>query len=257
MGEGGARRARRGGGRPKSPGNAKNKVRSRILPSIILTPLSQSQLYSCSFASHSRLFCAIRHGAYKRRLCLPLRRVVTCFAVFGVERWGNLPAALAQDARSLRFPTPTLQGAMHPRERMKGGRKEEEGTNEEGGKGEWKVKLVGKNNTHHSKRGNRPRRSLPRKHFSSSLSLLFSFRPDISHSSQRANHTWTFIAPKRTSERTLSQPNKRTERIANPNMDDPPDVRGPTAHPPVFFSGRSTPSSLSCLPRSPAFWQCC
>ena len=181
MGEGGARRARRGGGRPKSPGNAKNKVRSRILPSIILTPLSQSQLYSCSFASHSRLFCAIRHGAYKRRLCLPLRRVVTCFAVFGVERWGNLPAALAQDARSLRFPTPTLQGAMHPRERMKGGRKEEEGTNGEGGKGEWKVKLVGKNNTHHSKRGNRPRRSLPRKHFSSSLSLLFSFRPDISH----------------------------------------------------------------------------
>ena len=128
---------------------------------------------------------------------------------------------------------------------------------EEGGKGEWKVKLVGKNNTHHSKRGNRPRRSLPRKHFSSSLSLLFSFRPDISHSSQRANHTWTFIAPKRTSERTLSQPNKRTERIANPNMDDPPDVRGPTALSPVFFSGRSTPSSLSCLPRSPAFWQCC
>ena len=84
VGEGGARRARRGGGRPKSPGNAKNKVRSRILPSIILTPLSQSQLYSCSFASHSRLFCAIRYGAYKRRLCMPLRRVVTCFAVFGV-----------------------------------------------------------------------------------------------------------------------------------------------------------------------------
>ena len=140
----------------------------------------------------------------------PSRHVFACFAVFGVERWGNLPAALAQDARSLRFPTPTLQGAMHPRERMKGGRKEEEGTNEEGGKGEWKVKLVGKNNTHHSKRGNRPRRSLPRKHFSSSLSsLLFSFRPDISHSSQRANHTWTFIAPKRTSALSRSRTNER------------------------------------------------
>ena len=129
VGEGGARK---GGGRPKSPGNAKNKVRSRILPSIILTPLSQSQLYSCSFASHSRLFCAIRHGAYKRRLCLPLRRVVACFAVFGVERWGNLPAALAQDACSLApLPNPNAAGRNAPtganERREEGGRGNERG----------------------------------------------------------------------------------------------------------------------------------
>ena len=59
---------------------------------------------------------------------LSLSLSVVAFAVFGVERWGNLPA-LAQDAPGL-----PPHRAMHPRERMKGRRKEEGGKRKGNGK---------------------------------------------------------------------------------------------------------------------------
>ena len=63
-------------------------------------------------------------------VCVSLSLSVVAIAVFGVERWGNLPA-LAQDAPGLPPHRAALHGAMHPRERMKGRRKEEEGRRKE------------------------------------------------------------------------------------------------------------------------------
>ena len=148
---------------------------------------------------------------------------------------------------------------------MKGARKYEG----EKRKGEWKVKLVGKNNTHRSSAvaTDRPtdRRRLQRgggggiAHAASEKTFLLpssplspssarpSDRPDISHSSQRANHTWTFIAPKRTSAPAAEQTNKRTNGVdgkpKHGSFARPP--ARPTVRPIVFFSGRSTPSSFS------------
>ena len=59
------------------------------------------------------------------------------------RKMGQFARTCSRDARS---PHTARRGAMHPRERMKGRRKEEGGKR----KGEWKVKLVGKNNTHRS-----------------------------------------------------------------------------------------------------------